>query len=304
MQSICNYDKQIPIIEKELGTDVDWNSVKIFLAIVNQGTLAAAAKSLAISNSTVYRRLDDFETKLGRLFDRDNGLCELTELGQQLLVQARAIENAFDDIERHLAGRDIRPQGVVKLTAPSSFSYRHLPRHLAAFNQLYPQIQIELLVTNSELNMTNRQADVALRVTHSPPEHLVGREICKIKWGVYASDDYLAQHPAVTDMDSLSQQQLIAAAGNLKQYPAFSYLERKYPDKIVQRSDDLIAMAMLAQSGNGLAFLPDDLAVSGLRRLFDYSVASDNALWILTHADLRKVQRISILMNYLAAALK
>ena len=304
MLTICNYDNEIPIFENGQGSLLDWNSLKIFLAIVDQGTLAAAAKILAVSNSTVYRRLDDFEAKVGRLFDRDNGLCQLTELGQQLLVQARSIENSFDTIERRLAGRDVRPQGVVKLTAPSSFSYRHLPRHLAEFNRLYPQIQIELLVTNSELNMSNRQADVALRVTHSPPEHLVGREICKIKWAVYASENYLAEHPGITDIHSLSEQRLIGAAASLKQYPAFSWLERKYPDNIVQRSDDLIAMAMLALSGNGLAFLPDDLAMPGLRRLFDYPVASDNALWILTHADLRKVQRISLLMNYLAAALK
>ncbi len=253
--------------------------------------------------STAYRRLNDFEESIGRLFERINGSYELTEIGEEMLVYAQRISNSFDDIERQVAGKDTQPNGVVKITAPSSFAYNYLPNLLAEFNRLYPDIQIELLVTNLELNMTNRHADIALRVTKSAPEHLVGRPVCNIKWGVYASQGYVSSHGLPRNLDDLANHRLIGATGTLRSHVAFSWMDKKYPRNIGQRSDDLVAMSLLAQSGNGLAFLPADLQRPGIERLFTLEPAGENTLWILTHPDLRKVERVKIVMKYLAAVL-
>jgi len=278
---------------------LDWNALKIFLVIAEKQNLVDAAQSLGMSHSTVYRRLNDFEGQVGRLFERLNGRYELTELGERVLTQGRSISHAFDDIERQLAGQDTQPKGIVKITAPSSFSYNDLPQHLAKFNQLYPEIQLELLVTQLELNMTNRQADIALRVTSAPPDHLVGREIRRIQWGVYAHPDYIHKRGKPEALTELDEHRLIGAAGALRSHPVFTWQDKKLASNIGPRTDDLVAMACLANNAHGLAILPDDLKQPGLVRLFTFEPAKENQLWILTHPDLRKVERIKLVMKFL-----
>jgi len=282
---------------------LDWNALKVFIAVNNSRTLVGAAITLGMSHSTVYRRLNDFEEQVGRLFERLNGSYELTELGEEMLVHAQRIFHSFDDIERHIAGKDTELKGIVRITAPSSFSYSHLPEHLHELNKLYPNIEIELLVTNLELNMTNRHADIAIRVTSNPPDHLVGREIRRIKWGVYASKNYISEHGRPANLKDFGDHRLIGASGSLRSHRTFSGLDSKYASNISHRSDDLVAMSYLAKSGLGLALLPDDLARQGIERLFTYEQEKDNQLWILTHPDLRKVERIKIVMKFLATAL-
>jgi len=279
---------------------MNWNDLKLFLAVAENGTLKEAARQLGVSNTTVFRHLNAFEEGIGSLlFDRSKGGYELTETGEEMLVLAQGISNSFDDIDRHIMGKDIQPKGSVKLTAPGSFAYGFLPQYLADFKQLYPDIDIELLVTNQELNMSNRNADIALRVSQSPPEHLVGRQIRSIEWGVYAGTDYLEKFGRPTNVNSLKRHELIGASGTLRSKPAFSWLEKNHSKEITQRCDDLIAMSCLASKNLGLAFLPNDLQRPELQRCFTFEPAGLNSLWILTHPDLRKVERIKIVMRFL-----
>ena len=145
---------------------MDWNALKMFLAIADSGTLSGAAKTLEVNHSTVFRQLNTFEDDIGgRLFERLNHGYELTPMGEELLIEAKKIALSFDDMERHIVGKDIQPKGTVKITAPNNIAYRYLPRYLTAFNKTYPDIHIELLISNLEFNMTNRQADIAVRAT-------------------------------------------------------------------------------------------------------------------------------------------
>jgi len=256
-----------------------------------------------MSHSTVYRRLNEFEEQVGRLFERLNGLYELTEIGEEMLVHAQRISHSFADIEREIAGKDTQPKGTVRITAPSSLSYNELPKHLVELSKLHPDIQTELLVTNSELNMSNRLADIAIRVTPSPPEHLVGREVRRIKWGVYAASEYLLQQGRPENLEDLQRHKIIGASGVLNSHPAFLWLDKHHAPNVISRCDDLVAMSYLSQSGLGLALLPDDLMLAGIERLFTFEQVKTNQLWVLTHPDLRKVERIKIIMRFLATAL-
>ena len=283
---------------------MDWNTLKIFMAIVQSGNLVGAAEALGMSHSTVYRRLNDFEEQMGRLFERLQGNYELTELGEEILQYAQRITHSFDDIERHIAGKDTQPKGIVRITAPSSFAYYELPKHLLELNKVYPDIQVELLVSNLEVNMTNRHADIALRVTSSPPDHLVGREVRRIKWGVYGPMDYIHKYGRPEKIEDLEGHRFIGATGLLQNHPTFSGLDKKHPQSIGPRTDDLVAMSHLAGGAHGLVILPDDLRQPELERLFTFEPAKENQLWILTHGDLRKVERIKLVMKFLSEALQ
>jgi len=278
---------------------VDWNAIKMFLAIAESGTLTGAAKSLEVNHSTVFRRLNTFEGEIGgRLFERLSHGYELTTMGEELLLEAKKIAASFDDMERYIIGKDIQPKGTVKITAPNNIAYRYLSRYLTDFNQLYPDIQIELLISNLEFNMTNRQADIAVRATPAPPEHLVGRKIRSIKWSVYAGKKYKSKLP--TTVNQLKEHTLIGATGSMKSLPAFLWLEKKYPQQIKIRCDELTAMAAFVEAGHGLAVLPDDQQRPELKKLFGIEQGENSDLWLLTHPDLRHVERIKLVMQHLA----
>jgi len=280
---------------------MDWNSLKIFLSIARCGSLSGAAKELGVNHSTIFRRLNAFEEEIGgRLFERLNKRYEFTALGHELLELAREIESSFDDLDRKLVGKDIQPKGVVKITAPNNIAYRFLPRYITEFNQQYPDIQIELLVSNQALNMSNRQADIAVRATASPPEHLIGRQVCKLNWSVFGGQQYPSAYGLPKNIEELNNHGLIGATGAMRNLPAFGWLDKQFGSQIITRCDDLTAMSYLAQAGHGLAILPNDQQRPELTRLFEIETLEPSTLWLLMHPDLRNVERIRLVMLHLA----
>ncbi len=282
---------------------MDWNALKMFLAIADSGTLTGAAKTLEVNHSTVFRRLNTFEDEIGgRLFERLNHGYELTAMGEELLIEAKKIATSFDDMERHIVGKDIQPKGTVKITAPNNIAYRYLPRYLTEFNKAYPEIHIELLISNLEFNMTNRQADIAVRATPAPPEHLVGRMVRSIKWSVYASESYKTKFGCPDNIDQLGEHTLIGAAGGMRTLPAYIWLDKNFSPQIKTRCDELVAMAAFVEAGQGLAILPDDQQRPGIIKLFTFETGENSDLWLLTHPDLRHVEKIKLVMQHLAKA--
>lgn len=280
---------------------MDWNALKVFLAIAEGGSLAAAAKKLEVNHSTVFRRLNSLEQELGgRLFERFAHGYELTTTGESVLALAKNISSEFDDFERRVLGEDISPSGVVKLTAPNNIAYRFLPCYLAEFHQLYPDIKIELLVSNQQFNMNNRQADIAIRATLNPPEHLIGKYLCDVKWGVYCSDTYVKNFSPPRELQQLKGHKLIGGNGSMTDLPGFSWLEKHYSDQIQVRCNDLVSMSYFAEAGLGLAFLPNDQQRSAIQRLFTFAPGDVSKLWLLIHPDLRNVERIKLVLQFLA----
>ncbi len=282
---------------------MNWDSLKVFLAIARLGSLSGAANDLEVNHSTIFRRLNAFEAEIGgQLFERINNRYELTTLGHELLELAQNIENSFDSINRHIVGKDIQPKGVVKITAPNNIAYRYLPRYITDFNLQYPDIQIELLVSNQEFNMSNRQADIAVRSTPSPAEHLIGRQVCTLNWSVFASKAYEDKFGLPNNIDELAKHVLIGATGGMRQLPAFIWQDKHFADQVITRCDDLTAMSYFVESGQGLAFLPDDQARPELIKLFAIQDSQPSNIWLLTHPDLRNVERIKLVMQYLTKA--
>ena len=279
----------------------DWNGLRLFLAIAQGGSLNQAARQLGVNHSTVFRRLNALEKSIGgRLFERFANGYHLTPLGESVLPIAGKIADSFDQLDREFVGQEVQPKGVIKLTAPNNIAYHFLPKYLAEFNQQYPDIQIEVLASNQTFNMNTRQADIAVRATPSPPEHLVGRKIGAVGWGVYGGKAYLDKMNAPTSLVDLSAHRIIGATGTLRSLPGFIWLENHLPNTIYSRCDDLIGMSYLAEAGQGLVLLPDDQARQEIQRLFTFEPAGRSDFWILTHPDLRNVTRIKLLMQFLA----
>lgn len=282
---------------------MDWNAIKVFAAVCETGSLVKAAERIGVSHATVFRHVAALERQVGtKLFDRVKGRYVLTAAGTEMQEISAGIISSFEEVDRRIAGRDEAAAGTVRLTAPRSFSDTVLPRYLGEFAREHPAISIELLVSNQELNMSDRSADVALRVSGDPPDHLWGRRILSIGWAIYAAPGYLEAHGCPGGMKDLKAHKLLAPGGQLARHPAFAPLVGGAQPLTAIRCDDLTAMASLAAHEHGVALLPDDMRRPDLRRLFAYSPAPPNSLWILTHPDLRRLRNVSLLMGYLAAA--
>lgn len=282
---------------------MDWNGLKSFLVIAKSGSLSGAANQLGVNHSTMFRRLRAFEKDIGgRLFERINQRYVLTAMGEELLGYSKTMADTVDLIERRIAGKDVQPKGTVRITAPYNIACRYLPTMLAEFRRSYPDIHLDFLSSNQEINMNTRQADIAVRATPAPPEHLIGRPVAEIPWSVFSSPSYQQKYGCPETIAELDRHRLIGATGLLASLPGFTWLERQFREQITSRCDELTAMSYLVESGHGLAFLPNDQARPGIHKVLDFPAATPSKLWLLTHPDLREVERIRLVLAALATA--
>jgi DNA-binding transcriptional LysR family regulator len=279
---------------------MDWDDLRYIRAVGEGGTLAAAGAAIGVHPSTVLRRLNRIEERLGvRFFERHAEGFSTTPAGEEALEAAERLAVEFEDLERRLAGRDTRPTGTVRLTTTDTLLEGVLGTALAGFRRQYPGIRLEVVTGNPFLSLSRRDADVALRPTATPPENLVGRRAADIAGAVYASGAYLAQAPS---LDRLEGHDWITPDDSLAHLGAARWLRRELPRvQPVLRCNSVLGMLAAARGGVGLAVLPCFLgdAAEELDRVTDPLPAVSVGLWLLTHRDLRRVPRIRALLDHL-----
>jgi DNA-binding transcriptional LysR family regulator len=215
------------------------------------------------------------------------------------------VEAEFDGLGRELMGLDARLSGQVRLTTAPNLAYHYVAPYLRDFRALYPAVVVDLAVTAENRDLSRREADLALRATSRPPQHLVGRKAVQFPWWVFAGECWLARNRAPADMSDLARHDRIGAEDGMRQLPVFRWAERHLPEeRVVARSNDLDSMAALAVAGVGLALLPQDQVMPGLTRLFRVTPPVHTQLWLLTHPDLRRVPRIQALMDFVTERLR
>ena len=174
---------------------MEWDDLRIVLAVSREGTLSGAARRLGVTHSTVFRRLGAIEEQIGvRLFERFRDGYVPTPAGETAAETAARLEDGVLTLERRLSGQDLRPSGVVRITTTDTLG-TILMRHLQAMRALHPGIQFEVVISNAMANLTRREAEIAIRPTLEPPEILVGRRVADIAHAIYGSKAYLSDHP-------------------------------------------------------------------------------------------------------------
>ena len=274
---------------------MNWNDLKTFLAIAEAGSLNGAARALGQNHSTVFRRLNALEQDMGvRLFDRLPQGYVLTPSGERLRELTRQADGAIQQIERELVGQDLAPSGKVRVTAAPNIARTVLADVVATLRRDYPDILVELAVGDADYDLNRREADIAVRATTAPPEHLVGRKIMDMDWWLCRARSSRAQKPR--NLRQLVDYPLIGADAGLMRLGVFKWLEANYSGSIVARCNDLSSMAAMAIAGVGYALLPSDQDEKALERVVKVPDAK-GSLWVLTHPDLRNVTRIRVVWD-------
>lgn len=288
---------------------LDWEDLRYFAAVARGGSISAAARELAVNHSTVLRRIDSLEQSLGvRLFERLQSGYVMTGAGDTLRGRLAAIEEDIGSAQREVGGLDEDLRGTIRLTTTDTLAHGLLMPYLERFQEAHPAVQLQLVVNNSFLNLTQREADMALRPSNTPPANLVGRKVGALATALYASRAYLRRAArAGVGRDDWAAHRWVAPDDSLSHLAAAQWLaEHVPPAQVALRADSLLTMVEAARHGMGVAPLLCMLA--GRERTLEQLAPPDprfhTQLWVLHHRDLRNVARIKALSQFLYDALR
>ncbi len=277
-----------------MSANLSWDEFRLVKAIAESHSLAGAAALLGLNHSTVFRRLSALETAIGaRLFERSRSGYLPTDAGDEMIALATSMANSVVEFERRVAGRDVKPTGRLRVTTIEAIGQHFIPAVMAQFQAQNPGVIIELILSNESLNLSRRDADVAIRLTNDPPEALVGRRICSVRWAVYCRHDVLAVAGART-----------IDFRNFGPPSVRRWIETKIAvGQLAAKVNSLHSMLELAVHGCGAALLPRFLGdpCPEIVRVGQAPGEVDLGLWILTHSDLRRSARVRAFMEFAGA---
>ncbi len=278
---------------------MDWDDLRVFHEVARSGSLSAAARTLSVNQSTVSRRLRAFETRAKvALLERSSTGYELTAAGHEMLRHVERMAGEVEALHRMLGGLDNASGGVVRLTYPLGLQ-RYVTPLLIDFRREHSEILLEVVSSDEIVNLAQRHADIAIRVSSNPPESLVGRKICEISFAPYASAKYLESQAADTAIEDLDWLAYLRADGG---HALQGWVGANVADhRVVLRTRCSSTLQDAARQGMGAAFLPRVIgeADPALQRIRDREPEFSMPLWLLTHEDLRKAARIRILLDFL-----
>jgi DNA-binding transcriptional LysR family regulator len=283
---------------------MEWDDLKYFLAAARCGSLTDAARELKTSAATVGRRIAALESKLGaRLFDRQQTGYTLTDSGEAIRLKAEEVEEAVLSVEREALGRDLRANGKVRLAASDDVAAHIIAPHLDQFRRAYPGISLEIIARMDMVNLTRREADVALR--GMPPAHgdFIVRRAGSWPFGLYAAKAYARAHGLKPGNTNLSMAEIITWTEEWAHLRGGPWFAKHAPhSRIALASDSRRVHQSACKAGIGVAILPCHLSDRDpdLIRLLPPEDVLSVELWIVVHRDLVRTARVRAVMEFLS----
>jgi len=286
---------------------MNWDDLRVFLAAARRGSHKAAAKELHVDPTTVGRRLDVLERALGaRLFERTPEGLRLSRAGCRLQERAERIEAELHASERELGAAEAEVGGTLRVTASDGFLHYVLLPELAQLRREHPALQLELRSDTGRLDLSRREADVALRWGRPTEPSLVARRLVEAEFGLYASESYLERAGSPRNAAALAGHDFIGFEKALDGLPHVRWLERHVgPPRYVLRANTTVAQCQAATGGHGIVVLANTVAEREprLKRLLPRLQGPRRELWFVTHRDLRSAPRIAAFQRFVLSLL-
>jgi DNA-binding transcriptional LysR family regulator len=286
----------------------DWGLIRSFLAALDHGSLLGAAKVLHTSQPTLGRHIAELESQLGVvLFERTGRGLVPTATAHKLAEAARGMASSADQLARTLYGSQTQTMGTVRITTSTPVAVQLLPPILARMRQALPEIQVELVASNTVSNLLRREADIAVRMVRPDQNSLLARKIGGVAVGAYAHRSYLEQRGPILQYPDLVGQALIGGDTDttiIEGFKALGFAMGK--DQFALRTDDLIVQWQAVRAGLGIGFVaayvartdPDVVAV-----LPEVLRIPELPMWLAVHREIETSPRIRAVFDFLAVAL-
>lgn len=288
-----------PSLQKRTSA-LPWDDLRCVLTIARCGSLSGAARALGVEHSTVFRRLNAVEKRLGvKLFERTRGGYAPTAQGELAAAAASAMESQALSIEGLMLEKESQLTGVVRLATSELLAGHLLPSVIEGFLAAHPQIEVEIDVANHAVDLKRREADLALRASNTPGDHLVGREIGELRYAIYGARALLQTG---IDLD-LSKSSWLGFDDSIAHQGVAQWqrAQLRYPLPRV-RFNSIAPMLQSVAEGLGVSILPI-FAADGHPLVARIGAVLDQPrvkLWILNHREMRENARVKALSRHLA----
>jgi DNA-binding transcriptional LysR family regulator len=280
-----------------------WDDFKLVRLIAEAKSLAGAAERLGVNHSTVFRRLGQLEEALGtKLFERHRTGYALTTAGEEMAALAERMDEDVASFARKLAGQALSPAGELRVTTNDTLLVHLLTPLFARFSQQCRDVRLDIVLSNQALNLSKRDADVAIRATDNPPEILVGRRASTIAWALYGrAIDFPT--PDAVDFSSLREHPWVALGDSFAAFKVARFVRaHAAPERIVYKVNTVLGLTEAVEAGIGVGPVPCFIADArpALVRLTPPNPDFSTGLWLLTHPDLRHSARVRVFLDFLA----
>ena len=283
-----------------------WDDLRLVREIARAQGMAGAAAELGLDHSTVYRRLGALEKALGTtLFERHRSGYALTAVGEDLVRLAERFEADITDFGRRLEGAAIKARGEIRITTADSLLAHLLTDIFARFHRAHPEITLDVVIGNPALNLSRRDADVAIRATDEPPENLVGRRFGTIAWALYGRSDLWAERALDPDEGPRSCN-WVTLGDEMAGLKVVRWARSEIAaERRVYKANTVLGVAAAVEAGIGIGHMPCFIGdpSRALTRLAAPEPAFAAGLWLLTHPDLRQSPRIRTFLDFMAGEL-
>ena len=278
---------------------MNWDDLRLFLAVARTGSISGAAKQLDVQHSTVSRRIRKFEETLGtRLLERKKGRYELTQSGENVKEASSRIEREVLGVDGALLGKDTQQVGPLKVAALNNMASSVLMPMFADFSKQRPQVELHIIVSNIDASLSQREADVAIRLTNTPTETLIGKRIVTVASSIYGSRSYLEQ---LREQGGEPRWIGVECCGFHKSWT------RQSDSGLAHNfySDDTLLTQSAIREGMGVSILPCFMADTDplLERYCEPNPAYNLGLWVLLHPDLKRTARVLAFRDHMVQAI-
>ena len=280
-----------------------WDLIQSFAVVARLGSLSKASSELGISQPTLSRQMVALEHHLGMtLLDRSTQGVKVTSSGAKLLDSCESMQSAADQLSRIASGTAATIEGEVRISANEVIGLYYLPELLTEFGELYPEVTVELEISNQAISLNKRDADVALRMFRPTQPELIARRLPNIGLTFVASKDYLAKHGSINELSDVAEHRIIGFDRDAQVADALEQLQLPFSaNDFSLRTDFLPLQIELARQNAGLTITHNFL----LNRFTDlYAVLPNLTLpslefWLVCHADVQHNRRIRVMMDFL-----
>ena len=282
----------------------DWDDLKHLLAVARHGSTLAAGRALGVDPSTVQRRLVELERRIGQsLVQRQPAGYRLTELGQEMLPFAEAIERSVQAFERQLSTLGTESAGVIRVTCPEPIVNRITQAGLLdRFHARHPALRVQFVMSDKYIDLSRGEADVALRSGDTDDDELVGRKIGDSVWAVYASRAYIERHGQPASIEDLAKHALVGFDDTMAKHRIAQWLNRVAPGvPLAARSSSVLGLIYSVKASLGVGPLPLPLgdAEPDLVRVLGPVPELSRSWRLLTTRELRRTPRVSAFFDFI-----
>lgn len=286
---------------------MNWDDMRVFLAVARSGQILGAGKRLGLNHATVSRRMVALEAALGaKLLNRLTTGCELTPEGERFLSVAERMEADMIAARSEIADEGASLSGTVRVGAPDGFGVAYLAGRLPQFSALHPDLDLQLVPVPRSFSLSRHEADIAITVDRPTEGRLVAAKLVDYTLALYVSRDYAATHGLPETADDLPDHRLVGYVPDLIVSPSLDYARQFHPLWEARFSvSSALGQVEAVRAGAGIGILHSFIARKHADLVHIAAIKPiRRAYWLVYHESVRPVRRIQAVAAYIAQAVE